>query len=117
MPDVSEVVLVTVSGPSVGREHRFNARSVCIVGRDPECGLQLPNDEAHQQISRYHCLLDINPPDATIRDFGSLNGTYVNGATIGQRASGQSRDDAIKGTYPERPLRHGDRIGLGATMG
>ena len=34
---------------------------------------------------RRHCLLDINPPDIRVRDFGSLNGTYVNGTMIGQR--------------------------------
>jgi pSer/pThr/pTyr-binding forkhead associated (FHA) protein len=110
------VVLVTVAGSNVGSEHRFAERTVCIVGRDPECGLRLPNDTAHQLISRYHCLLDINPPDLTIRDFGSLNGTFVNGTKIGQRPEGQSRDAAIQATYPERPIRHGDRIELGKTI-
>jgi pSer/pThr/pTyr-binding forkhead associated (FHA) protein len=41
-------------------------------------------------ISRYHCLLDINPPDIRIRDFDSLNGTYVNGECIGRRSVNQT---------------------------
>ncbi|KYC36281.1 hypothetical protein WA1_52005 [Scytonema hofmannii PCC 7110] len=40
--------------------------------------------------SRYHCLLDINPPDIRVRDFGSRNGTYVNGKKIGQRQPKQA---------------------------
>jgi hypothetical protein len=30
-------------------------------------------------------IVEVNPPDARIRDFGSLNGTYVNEKKIGSR--------------------------------
>jgi len=35
-------------------------------------------------------LLDINPPDIRVRDFGSKNGTFVNGEKIGQREAYQT---------------------------
>lgn len=110
------ITLRTVEGPGLGSVHRFGERSVCIVGRDPECQVRLPDDPAHAQISRYHCLLDINPPEITVRDFGSLNGTFVNGQKIGQRAPNQSREAAQQVPYPQRPLTHGDRIMLGKTV-
>ena len=67
----------------VGKVYPYEERTTCIIGRDPECDPKIPDDEAHWTISRYHCLLDINPPDIRIRDFGSLNGTFINGKKIG----------------------------------
>ncbi len=75
----------------------------------------LPSDEAHRPISRHHCLLDINPPDIRVRDFGSLNGTHVNGHTIGRRPRGRSRREAAGITFPEYDLQDGDELQLGKT--
>ncbi|MDF0552306.1 FHA domain-containing protein [Kamptonema sp. UHCC 0994] len=50
-------------------------------------------EENHRTISRYHCLLDINPPDIRVRDFGSKNGTFVNGKKIGQRQANQTPEE------------------------
>ena len=100
----------------VGKVYSYNERTTCIIGRDPECDPQIPDDEAHWIISRYHCLLDINPPDARVRDFGSLNGTYVNGQKIGQRDPNQSVEEAVQVNYPEHDLKDGDEIQLGQTV-
>ena len=76
---------------------------------------RLPNDEAHKTISRHHCLIDINPPDIRVRDFGSLNGTFVNDEKIGQRKRGQSLKEAKETVFPEYDLKEGDVITLGDT--
>ncbi|MEA5523771.1 FHA domain-containing protein [Nodularia spumigena CH309] len=67
-------------------------------------------------MSRYHCLLDINPPNIRIRDFGSKNGTYVNGEKIGQRAAHQTPEQGAKLQFPEYDLKSDDEIKLGNTV-
>jgi pSer/pThr/pTyr-binding forkhead associated (FHA) protein len=112
----SQVTLTVTEGRFKGQEVVFIERTTCLVGRGDDCNLQLPDDENHRTISRYHCLLDINPPNARIRDFGSLNGTYVNGKKIGQRESHQSREEAIKIKFPEYDLQDNDEIRLSHTV-
>ena len=110
-----KVMLVGESGKLDGQRFEFNARTICLIGRGRDCGIRLPDDAEHHAVSRSHCLLDINPPDARIRDFGSLNGTEVNGVTIGRRKEHQSAKDAKGETFPEHDLKHGDSILLGTT--
>ncbi len=110
------VKLIATRGQLKGKEFIFHERATCLVGRSSECQLQLPNDEAHKTISRHHCLLDINPPDVRIRDFGSLNGTFVNGEKIGQRKQNQTPEEARETAFPEYDLKEGDEIGLGNTV-
>ncbi len=84
----AEVTLQVIEGPLKGQQFLFGERMTCIVGRGPDCyKIRIP--ESEEGVSRHHCLLDINPPDIRIRDFGSLNGTYVNDQKIGQRGSHQ----------------------------
>ncbi len=99
-----------------GQEFVFDETSSCVVGRANDCSPQLPTDEAHKTVSRHHCLLDINPPDICVRDFGSLNGTYVNGKKIGQREKGMSPEQAAKMAFPEHGLKHGDELRVGDTV-
>jgi eukaryotic-like serine/threonine-protein kinase len=108
----SKVALSAVSGELTGREFLFEERTTCILGRSKDCHICIPVDAA-KTVSRHHCLLDINPPDVRIRDFGSLNGTYVNGKKIGQRESHQTPAEAAANRFPEHELKHGDNILLG----
>jgi hypothetical protein len=112
----SKIVLTVTQGQNPGQEYVFDSRTTCIMGRSPDCNPQLPSDSQHLTISRYHCLLDINPPDIRIRDFGSLNGTYVNGKKIGQRQFYQTPQEAAKLRFPEHDLQTGDEIKLGNTI-
>lgn len=54
--------------------------SELIVGRDPSCGLplQIPT------VSAIHSVLRREGIEFSIRDYGSTNGTYVNGRPIGR---------------------------------
>lgn len=110
------VTLTVVTARLEPSEYVFDERNTCILGRATDCAPRLPNDRAHRTVSRHHCLLDINPPDVRIRDFGSLNGTYVNGVKIGQRERGQSPEEAAGVPYPEHDLVDGDEFRLGDTV-
>ena len=112
----AKVILSAVSGELAGREFRFAERTTCILGRSKDCHIRIPVDPAVRTVSRHHCLLDINPPDARIRDFGSLNGTYVNGKKIGQRERHQTPEEAAQVSFLEHDLKHGDKIILGRTI-
>lgn len=111
----SKVILECIEGDLSGSRFAYGDREVCIVGRSPECRPVLPNDDAHLGISRHHCLIDINPPAARVRDFGSLNGTFVNGKAIGRRDKGLSPEAARDAASPEYDLKHGDVLQLGGT--
>ncbi len=108
--------LKVTKGQLSGQEFPFEQRSICILGRGTDCCPRIPDDDAHLIISRHHCLLDINPPDIRIRDFGSLNGTYVNGYKIGQRHENQNPEDVASEAFPEYDLQNGDLIDLGDTQ-
>ncbi len=114
MPD--KIALVVTYGTLQGHSWMWESRDSCLLGRHSECGITLPNDEAHKTISRHHALLDISPPNVRIRDFGSLNGTFVNGEKIGARSRNQSPEEAAKHQFPERELQHGDEVRIGDTV-
>lgn len=63
-----------------------------LIGRDPDCGLELPDDS----VSRRHAVLRPVGDGCTIVDLGSTNGTYVNDARI-----------------ETRTLESGDRVRVG----
>jgi pSer/pThr/pTyr-binding forkhead associated (FHA) protein len=98
------------------REFVFGNRTICTVGRAHDCFLQLPGDLLHRNISRHHCLLDIDPPVVRVRDLGSRNGTYINGKKIGQRAQTAAAEDSGASDLPEYAVFSGDTIQLGDTM-
>ncbi|MBD2131357.1 MULTISPECIES: protein kinase [unclassified Sphaerospermopsis] len=108
----STVTLTITTGKLSGKQYIFDNRSTCVIGRNDDCNLQIA-DNIDMKVSRYHCLLDINPPEIRIRDLGSLNGTYVNGKIIGQRKAGQTAEAAKNIVLPEYNLGHKDQVQIG----
>ncbi len=106
------VTLTLTSGPDKGRQFVFDEPALCIVGRDKDCHPRFPKDEQHRGISRHHCMIEINPPDARVNDMNSAGGTYVNGELIGRRPSGGPQDEALNQPCLVRNLHHGDEIRL-----
>jgi serine/threonine-protein kinase len=110
----ARVTLRVTRGKLQGKEFVFDEWATCLIGREPNCGIELPSDADHRFVSRHHCLLEINPPDVRIRNLGR-NGTIVNGVKIGRRA-----EDVLAGKNEsacvERALRDGDEIELGQTV-
>src|SRR5262249_45959826 len=85
----------------------------CTIGRSADCLVRLPGNQASLTASRRHCLLDIDPPAVRVRDLGSLNGTYVNGRKVGQRARGTRPLETVPAEAGEVELHDGDRLAVG----
>jgi eukaryotic-like serine/threonine-protein kinase len=111
-----KVTLTVIEGSLKGQGFTFETRNTCIMGRAKDCTPHLPDDRHHRTVSRYHCLLDINPPAIRIRDFGSKNGTYINGELIGIREPEATPEQGRKMYFPEYDLISGDEIQLGDTI-
>jgi eukaryotic-like serine/threonine-protein kinase len=109
------VTLSVVEGPGSGAQYRYEERATAIVGRAEDCNLRIDDPGVTPLVSRHHCLFDINPPDIRVRDFGSLNGTHVNGEEIGRRQPGQTPEEGARLAFRECDLVDGDRIDLGDT--
>src|SRR5262249_12611551 len=92
------VILTCTEGPLKGRKFVLENGAHCVVGRAKDCSIQVPDDLS--LVSRHHCLIDVDAPDVRVRDLGSLNGTYVNGETIGRRYRGEPPEE---GRWPEQP--------------
>jgi pSer/pThr/pTyr-binding forkhead associated (FHA) protein len=107
-----KVVLKARSGALPQRSYQFFGRTLCVIGRSAECSLQVPGPE----VSRRHCLLDVDPPMVHIRDLGSRNGTYVNGESIGHRETPLAPDTLPIQHLPSRELHVGDRLQVGNTV-
>lgn len=90
------VTLHVVAGPQTGRDFTFDQHDTFMIGRSEDSQFCLPHD---RYFSRHHCILEIAPPQAFLRDLGSTNGTYVNGMRV---------DTAY--------LKSGDRIQGGETI-
>src|SRR6185295_18962476 len=90
------VSLNVVAGPQTGRSFTFDQHDTFMIGRSENAQFCLPHD---RYFSRHHCLLEIAPPQAFLRDLGSTNGTYVNGMRV-------------EAAY----LKSGDRIQGGETV-
>jgi eukaryotic-like serine/threonine-protein kinase len=74
--------LTVLTGPHKNHRFCFCGPTRCQVGRAVDCFVQLAGAERDQLISRHHCQLDIDPPSLQVRDLGSTNGTFLNGATV-----------------------------------
>ncbi len=106
----SKISFTFIDGPTRGAKFGVDERMVCIIGRADDCNIRIP-DGGDFGISKYHCILDINPPEVFIKDLGSTNGTLVNGVKVGTGSSTSPSGTLI--TSPVRVLNHGDRLCIG----
>ena len=104
-----KVIFEVTMGSLEGQTYIYEEADRVFVGRQEDCGVVLPE----RTVSRYHCLLNINPPTVKLQDFGSLNGTYLNEKMIGRRERDKSREEAGEEVHEEYELHDGDRIRLG----
>ena len=108
-----KVTLTMIEGPMFGKQIEFEEHDTFLFGRMSDCGVCLPSDN---MVSRHHFIMEVNPPDACIRDLGSLNGTYVNGVKFGSRRKGETPKEGSKHMYPEVDLKDEDKIRVGETV-
>jgi predicted component of type VI protein secretion system len=88
-----EIRLVVIAGKQAGMEILVR-RPKFLIGRGEDCQIRPQN----HLVSRKHCGILIEKDGVAIEDYGSTNGTFVNGEKIQQR----------------RVLNSGDRIRIGS---
>ncbi len=72
-----EVKLKVNVGNNAGQELKIVGPKF-FVGRSDDCQLRPRSD----LVSRHHCVLIVEEGYVSVRDFGSKNGTYVNGSRV-----------------------------------
>ena len=108
-----KITLTVVAGRKQGELFVFDQHDTLLFGRMDDCQISLPDD---QQVSRYHFILEANPPVARLRDLGSRNGTFVNGQKYGGREKHETPDEGARRQYPYVDLHDGDEIRVGQTI-
>src|SRR5262249_13610715 len=68
------------AGPGMGKVFSFRGHDTFLVGRSKRCHLRLPSRDKY--CSRFHFLVEVNPPLCRLVDMGSNNGTYVNSRPV-----------------------------------
>jgi eukaryotic-like serine/threonine-protein kinase len=91
------VTLRVTEGPHEGRTFSFAEHDNFVVGRSHQAHFRLSAKDRF--FSRFHFLVEVNPPACRLQDLNSRNGCYVNGKRV------QHAD-----------LKDGDRIKAGRTM-
>ena len=66
-----------------------------VIGRGNDCDLRLRDPN----ISRHHCMIRVRPPEVTLVDLGSSNGSYVNGNRVIIQIALQSGDEIRLGGF------------------
>lgn len=82
--------LEIIQGGEVGRSYELT-EAESVLGRSPECDVVI---EA-AAVSRRHAIIEQNGGGYAVRDLGSRNGTYVNGARVDQQAALSSGDRIV----------------------
>lgn len=104
----ARVLLEATGGPRAGERLEFTEPDLVVVGKDADCRFQLPPGD--QYASRHHLILEIRPPLVSVRDLGSLNGTFVNGEKIGSRAPSETPEEGAAREYRNVVLADGDEL-------
>ena len=108
----AKVKIKITKGKDAGKIFPFTEHDTFVFGRMDDCHACIPDDT---QVSRHHFILEVNPPQACLRNLGSLNGTWINGTKCGGRKDGETPEEGARRKYPEAAVKHGDRIKVGCT--
>ena len=76
------VKLKIIGGPHKGKIVWLSGHETFLVGRSPRAHLRLSSKD--KRISRFHFLIELNPPHCRLLDMNSRNGTYVNSERVEQ---------------------------------
>jgi serine/threonine-protein kinase len=74
------VTLEVTDGPNAGKTFAFTEHDTFLVGRG--VGVHFQPDKKDLYFSRFHFVVEINPPLCRLVDLGSRNGTRVNGQKV-----------------------------------
>jgi serine/threonine protein kinase len=74
------VTLTVTEGPHRGQVFQFHEHDTFIVGRSKDAHFRLPLKD--KTLSRFHFMIEVNPPFCRLIDMASRNGTTVNGRKV-----------------------------------
>jgi serine/threonine-protein kinase len=95
-----KITLTVTAGPHKGRIFTFTGHDRFLVGRSKKAHFRLETgQDKDRHVSRFHFMVEVNPPLCRLLDMGSRNGTHVNGQRV------TSVD-----------LHHGDEVRVGHTI-
>ena len=109
-----KITLTFTNGTLKGQKRELSRPGKFILGRSSDCDIQLPTTLEFMDVSRHHCVLDVNPPALQVRDLGSRNGTFVNGEDIGKRHPGDL--PSTNGESGWHVLKEGDELRIGSII-
>jgi hypothetical protein len=78
-----KVILEAVGGPALGRKIEVHEGKILRIGRTESSDFPLPEDA---YLSKVHFAVGCDGKHCLVRDMGSSNGTFVNGARIAESA-------------------------------
>ncbi|HXD87942.1 MAG TPA: FHA domain-containing serine/threonine-protein kinase [Urbifossiella sp.] len=93
-----DILLAVTEGPNAGLMLRLDRRDNFVVGRSQSTSALLPVKDPY--LSRFHFVVEVNPPRLRVMDLNSRNGTFVNGERIAKATE----------------IRDGDRIKAGRSL-
>jgi serine/threonine-protein kinase len=108
------VTLEVIQGPHAGQSFSFSNHDTFLVGRSRQTQFCLPQKDLY--FSRFHFLLEVNPPLCRVVDLQSHNGTLVNGQKM-TMADLKDGDEIRGGTTLMRVRIQGAARVLPATAG
>jgi hypothetical protein len=79
-PSSPRILLEVIGGPHKGRRFDFTGHENFIVGRSRCAHFRLSAEDPF--FSRFHFMVEVNPPRCRLVDLISLNGTKVNGRPV-----------------------------------
>lgn len=109
----ARVILEVIAGPLTGKSFTFEEHDTFVFGRSEDCQARLEGDN---QVSRHHFIMEVDPPEVTVRDLGSRNGTFVDGKKIGFRDEKESPESAARRDFPTVTVADGGIVKAGATQ-
>jgi predicted component of type VI protein secretion system len=83
--------LIFVDKPFTGQVYEFVLEKT-TVGRSSRNTLVIPDDS----VSHDHCEIIVNGPEVIVRDLGSRNGTFINGARLKNQQSAVKSGQVIR---------------------
>jgi eukaryotic-like serine/threonine-protein kinase len=111
----TQVVIEVVEGSLQGNQYYFDYAMRVLVGRAYGCDIQVPDDDDNALVSRYHCILDVDPPLIHVRDLSSKAGTTLNGSPIGPPSLG-SPAEALSDETTDGEMTDGDELRVGSML-
>jgi serine/threonine-protein kinase len=108
--------LTVLTGPHRKQKFCLHGSAQCVMGRAPDCFVQLAGTDRDQFISRHHCQLVLTESSLVLQDLGSLSGTYLDGKKLAKAELSLPRCDGCNGgACADDAFDQGSLLNIGGT--